>query len=133
MYDGSYLKKLTKWIENHQLWERGEHPDRKNAEVHQRCRYYAEWGGDPPRVEDYMPDWPEEERTAFALYETVSEGTPLTPAFSTKEELIQHLVKCGDSWGNRWTQKQAERFVLDTGGCPSAVTVDGKLVDPRDI
>lgn len=41
----------------------------------------------PPDRADYMPDWPEEVATHFMLYENVSEGSPISPAFATADEL----------------------------------------------
>lgn len=64
----------------------------------------AEWEryreGDRPKKRDYMPDWTEEEATHFMMYETMSEGTPLSPAFATPEELARWCVdnnvdRCG--------------------------------------
>lgn len=40
-----------------------------------------------PERADYMPDWPEETATHFMLYEGVSDGTPISPAFVTEDEL----------------------------------------------
>lgn len=53
---------------------------------------FSEWAGDRPIEENFMPEWPEDERTHFMMYETTSEGTPISPAFSTPEELAQWLV-----------------------------------------
>jgi len=39
-----------------------------------------------------MPDWPEGEATHYMMYEDTSEGTPISPAFATPEELAQWLV-----------------------------------------
>ena len=48
--------------------------------------------GNPPDLELYMPNWSEEEMTHFMMYENTSEGTPISPAFETPEELAQWLV-----------------------------------------
>lgn len=45
-----------------------------------------------PRRENYMPEWPEAEKTHLMMYETCSEGTPISPAFATAEELARWLV-----------------------------------------
>jgi len=39
-----------------------------------------------------MPDWSDGERTHLMMYETTSEGTPLSPAFARPEELAHWLV-----------------------------------------
>lgn len=48
--------------------------------------------GGGPMSEDYMPDWPKEERTHYMMYETTSEGTPISPACETPEELARWLT-----------------------------------------
>jgi hypothetical protein len=39
-----------------------------------------------------MPQWADEERTHYMMYETTTEGTPLSPAMPTPEALAQWLV-----------------------------------------
>jgi hypothetical protein len=39
-----------------------------------------------------MPNWPAEQRTHYMMYEDTSEGTPISPAFETPEELARWLV-----------------------------------------
>jgi hypothetical protein len=50
-----------------------------------------EWCGNPPNLEDYMPDFGDS-ATHYMMFEDTSEGTPISPAFSTPEELAQWLV-----------------------------------------
>ncbi len=45
-----------------------------------------------PDKDNYMPDWTEEEKTHLMMYETTSEGTPISPAFETPEELARWLT-----------------------------------------
>jgi hypothetical protein len=53
--------------------------------------------GRAPDKEDYMPDWPDSERTHYMMYEDTSEGTPISPAFPTPEELARWLADTGAS------------------------------------
>lgn len=46
---------------------------------------------------DIMPQWPEAERTHLMMYEDCSEGTPISPAFATPEELAHWLADNGAS------------------------------------
>lgn len=67
----------------------------------------------------------------WQVWETVGEGSPVTPAFATPEELIEYLVANGDVWSqNRRarhgynedpppSRKAATRFVLASGWVPS--------------
>lgn len=49
--------------------------------------------GFEPDARDYMlADVPEEQCTHYMMYEDTSEGTPISPAFATKEELCRWLV-----------------------------------------
>lgn len=48
--------------------------------------------GGAPDERDYMPNWPESEKTHFMMYEDTSEGTPISPAFPTIEELARWLA-----------------------------------------
>lgn len=41
---------------------------------------------------EYMPNWSAEEATHYQMYETVTEGTPISPVMETPEELAQWLA-----------------------------------------
>ena len=59
----------------------------KNEGLQKAVEYF---GGGPDK-NDYMPNWPEEEKTRIMMYETCSEGTPISPSFDTCEELARWL------------------------------------------
>lgn len=69
-----------------------------------RGRYIGMFRGeDRERFSDcpnarYMPDWPAAERTHWQMYETVSEGTPISRAHPTPEALASELAHTG-VWG----------------------------------
>lgn len=48
--------------------------------------------GSPPDKNDFMPDWPESERTHFQMYETCTEGTPISPVLESAEVLAHWLA-----------------------------------------
>lgn len=64
----------------------------------------------------------------WQVWETVSEGSPITAVFSTPEALAQHLSTVGTAWKRDTlpTYEQALAFVTD-GWAPSAMVVDGVL------
>jgi hypothetical protein len=139
--DRPYTEDIAEWISEHLQWERGEHPDQK-TDNRSEYRYYAEWAGEPPSVKYYRPDWKPEEMTWYQVYETVSEGTPVTPPFATKEELVEYLVGnvdfCDQARRKRgtglfqmpcdpWTRKEAEAFVYGAGWAPSGVVINGEF------
>lgn len=95
-------------------------------------------------VDEYLnrlrKEWKREEPPAgegWQVWETVSEGSPITPVFATSEELVNHLCTVGTVWDQKtmretWgrdhrlpSREAAEAFVMD-GWAPSMVIVDGK-------
>lgn len=91
----------------------------------------AETPDERPNPEEYMPvfDVPEEE-LGWCLYETVSEGTPVTPVFATADELIEHLVTEGTDWGHEQIRRtSAEALVRGGGSVGLLVIADGQVFD----
>jgi hypothetical protein len=115
LLDEDYETAAGEWMRNAILWNEGKHPDRDPD-----YPYYWEWDGNPPDKEYYRPKWTEEERTHFQIYETVSEGTPVSPVFASKVEMIDWLVAHGH------TKSAAEQFA-DSGWAMSMVIIDGKM------
>jgi hypothetical protein len=80
---------------------------------------YESWkASDPPVGEGWQ------------LWETVSEGSPITPVFATSEELIDYMTKRGPSgrrnpWAIGYSREAAEDLVKD-GQCPSLMGIEGK-------
>lgn len=131
MYDRRFEDAASEWKTEFAKWERGEFPSYASEE--DRALEFWEWHGSPPDRESYRP-WKDEEAVWYQVWETISEGTPVTPPFETKEELIEYLVANGDFWDQQrwqegcavmncepWSRKQAERFVNDVGWAPSLV------------
>lgn len=87
MYDKFYLDAFNKWLENHNQWLDGTHPDLKeNPERKEEYPFYSMWDGNPPEVEYYQTKkYSAEELTHIQLYQTTSEGTPLSPVFKADE------------------------------------------------
>ncbi len=109
MYDEDYPSAVKKWKDGYALWESGNHPSQ--TEEYE----YWDWEGMPPDEESYRPKFTED-ATCFQMYETVSEGTPVSPIFKTKPELVDYLVERGDFWDQSrghggWERKNAESFV----------------------
>ena len=139
MFNSDFATAADGWKEGLTAWERGEREDYLSEES--RALEFWECEGDPPNRAYYRPAWKPEEMTWFQVYETVSEGTPVTPAFATTDELIDYLVANGDFWDqNRghggWSRESATAFV-GTGWAPSAIIMHepGKEPDvrfPRD-
>lgn len=73
----------------------------------------------------FRPDWSSEEMTHYQWYEDVSEGTPLSPPFTTEAELVDYIVEHGDPVYGDITRAQAEQFVKDKWA-PSFIGIPGK-------
>lgn len=124
MFDRNYQDKMAEWITNHQLWLEGKHPDQLTGD-RSECKFFAQWNGDAPDIDYYNIFYTADEATWFQLYETVSEGTPVSPPFATKEELAEYLAENGDFWyqsdqkrgGSFRTKPTLEqaRSLVDTG------------------
>jgi len=115
MYDKDFDSEFQEWAKNYNLWREGKHPDQQGKESRLRMPFW-EWEGGPPDPEYYRPNWEPEEMTWFQIYETVSEGTPVSPPFATQEELVTYLVEYGDFWDQKrgnggWDRENAEAFV----------------------
>ena len=81
-----------------------------------------------PHKSDFMPDWPESEKTHFMMYENTSEGTPISPAFETPELLARWLADNGaSSFGRQTASYEAWLRVARGGFAPSMVMTDGGL------
>lgn len=119
MRDEPYDKAAMEWV-----------ADFKKFKPKKDAKYFWDWYGMPPERDYYRPNWKPKEATWFQVYETVSEGTPVTPPFATQAELIDYLATHGDFWDQRrgdgpWSRQNAEQFVKDEYA-PSMITIPGK-------
>lgn len=87
-------------------------------------RGLADWLADnrAPRPDDYT-HYKMADATWVQVYETVSEGTPVSPPFATKADLVDYLTTHGDFWDQKcgegpWQRQATERFV-EEGFAPS--------------
>lgn len=139
LHDKTYEEAAREYFQAVIAWSKGEYEGQEAGDL-ATFPYYWDYGGMPPEADDYLPVWTSEP-THYQVYETVSEGTPVTPHFATKEELIEYLVKHGDAWdqwqGNSgWSRRAAEQFVADES-CPSMVRIStptgNTLLEPRNM
>lgn len=120
LFDGRLLtNRLALWDDGKAAWDRGEveaslwgwptlggSTDPADRWVPRppdiQSSTYEEWSGERPDPADYTPDWPDAERTHLMLYEDTTEGTPMTPAFATAEELAGW---CADNRVSCWADE----------------------------
>lgn len=79
-----------------------------------------------PDPDDYMPVFPEGTATHYAMYEETSEGTPISPAFATIEELAFWLAdNRASAFGGMTATYEQWLAMCRQGWAPSAVQVAG--------
>lgn len=86
-------------------------------------------GGYLGRPEEYVP-YKKEECSWYQLFETVTEGCPLTPPFATKEELVTFLSTKKDYWGKGPMSKAAAQKLVDEEWQP---TLSLEIKDSRIV
>lgn len=118
MFDRPYGEAIREWIDEFEAWERGERADYAKGET----MPFWEWHAAPPDPAYYRPDWPEESRTHLMMYEDTSEGTPISPAFKTPEEVARWCADNGASAFGRSTASYEAWLNIARGGfAPSMV------------
>lgn len=133
MFDERFEEAAATWKAEFAKWESGERPSYCSDE--NRALEYWEWENGPPDRAYYRP-WKDSDATWFQVWETVSEGTPVSPPFETREELIDYLVKHGDFWDQKsgdggWNRIAAQKFV-NSGWAPSMIMTGGECLTVRD-
>ena len=132
LHDRDYEFEAREWMENAVLWAKGEHPDQndqwgKDRNVKERHKFYWDWAGQPPDKAYHRPAWAEETRTCIQMYETCSEGTPISPVMETPEELARWLTDNGASaFGSHTATYEQWLVMIGEGWAPSAMFTPGK-------
>lgn len=108
LFDGAkYKEAVDRWDIEAEKWEQGfydrtsldasgtwqiEWLPKESLEKDLRNLSFSEWNSDRPNEDDYTPTWEDNEADHFMMYEECTEGTPLSPAFASKEELAEWLA-----------------------------------------
>lgn len=119
-----------RWLDECIAWDNGAHPDLvRSPELKTECPFFWMWEGNPPNAEYHRPAWPEGAATAYQVYETVSEGTPVSPVFATADEMVSWLIGQGHS-------HDSARELVERGWAPSMFIANGQIamnVDALDL
>lgn len=138
LYKRDFAEAMEEWYSEWKKWEAGE----RDPDAPASMRYH-EWDCGPPDPDYYQHGIKPEDCTWFQVYETVSEGTPVSPPFETAEELAQYLAVNGDFWDQLrvkegrqpspagWGIENARKFV-GSGWAPSAALIGGEMKTARD-
>jgi len=137
LFDGKdYDHRVREWDEEAAKWDEGMISDYNGGWQPiggVESKTYSEWSGERPKSEDYMPRWTDSERTHLMMYEDTSEGTPISPAFETPEELAQWLVDNKSSaFGNYTGSYERWLHVARGGFAPSMVVITAGVVSGVD-
>jgi len=127
MFDETYDDAAQKWLQRLMAWESGNDPDR-NRRNSGCIRYFWDWDGGPPDQDSFRPTF-KSEPTHLQIYETVSEGTPISPIFPDKDTMILWLIDEGHS------RKAAEAFAKG-GYAPTMTFFKGRVkmgIDSLDM
>jgi len=127
LYGGLHSTRVQEWDREAEMWKNGKCKNWVNGEwvdidAENVNLPFEEWSGKRPQKEDYMPEWSPGECTYLMMYETCTEGTPISPAFETPEELARWPVDNDASPFADMTATYEQWFATCKDGCaPSAV------------
>lgn len=128
-----YSQELRDWETERAQWDSG---STDGFMAKDRIAYkrnggmFSDWHGRHPDPDEHMPEWPEAEQTHCQMYESTSEGTPVSPVMDTPEELARW---CADNkvstfgTGSFATYEQWLAVCRD-GFAPSFVITDGVMM-----
>lgn len=125
-----FTKALRDWNDGNAKWQEGLREDWSKypavawipLEAEHTGMTFAEWHGEQPQAGDYMPDWPEAERTHLQMYEDTTEGTPISPVMDSPELLAAWLADTGASaFGGMGASYEGWLRVCNGGFAPSMV------------
>jgi len=134
LHDRDFEAELVEWLEEKGQWARGLRqiyaPVGWIPRKPEDGESYEKWNGECPCQDDYMPNWPDDIRTHYQMYETTSEGTPISPVMASPEELAHWLADNGASAfaGMTATYEQWLRTIVGSGSIGSCVKTENKII-----
>ena len=113
----NFADDVARWEEGQREWQRGNWVDSQGRvrplDPPAQAETYAEFAGERPDPKDYMPLFRPEEAGAYRMYETTTEGTPISPAFETREALAEWLVDHASLFGDRFASRDRWMEVIE--------------------
>lgn len=125
LYDRTWEDAMNEWLQEYGDWKADKDGERTRVTEKYGAKSFAEWHGDPPSYETYRMPFPPDVALGFCMYETVSEGTPVSPIFATTDELVKWLI------GEGYSEDGARKFA-ETGWSPSFVMTGGQIKNGID-
>lgn len=140
LFRGDFAHALAEWEEERRHWDAGEvrcyskdgaRWKAKDADVD--CSA-DDWHGTRPDPATYMPEFAPGTATHLQMYETTSEGTPISPVFDTPEKLARWLTDNGASaFGDSTASYEGWLRVARGGYAPSMVIGGGVMASGVDM
>ena len=118
-----FAKQLQHWETGKEKWDLGfvdDYHDGWKPRDTSPDMTFEEWDGKKPKKGAYMPDFPPEQKTHYQMYETCTEGTPLSPVMETPEELAHWLEdNSASAFGEQTASYEQWLNTINSGGAPS--------------
>ena len=121
LFDSDFEARAAEWDDENDKWIAKDFPDYVSEESKKMS--YSEWNGDRPENQDYMPSFEGGSASCLMMYETTTEGTPISPAFETAEELAQWLFDNNASLGWQTASYEGWLRVVQGGGYACSAVV----------
>lgn len=102
LYDDDYDSACREWWTKALAW----HSDENADEAKEENPWYWDWDSPPPNKEWYRAPF-DAEPVAYQIYETVSEGTPVSPVFASVEAMIEWMSSPIDR-RSEWNKNMAD-------------------------
>jgi hypothetical protein len=132
--EGSADISIAEWDDGAAKWAEGLREDWatggwKPLDGDERAMTYEEWAGARPSPSEYMGEFPEGAATHYMMYETTSEGTPISPAMKTPEALARWLANTGaSSFGGMTATYEQWLRVCQGEFAPSVVIIGDRMM-----
>ncbi len=125
----SYSKDLAEWEECKSKWAEGLRKDWLTGgweplDEDDKESSFEDVHGGPPEAHDYMPEFEPGTATHFMLYETVSAGTPRSPACESPEALASWLADNPTKY-DRASYETWLAMINGGGWAPTAIGIPG--------
>jgi hypothetical protein len=128
LFDRDFAAAAAEWDEDARKWAEGLRSDFSGGWVPiqpDEGQTLEGWAGPRPEPADYMPSWRPEERTHLQMYETCTEGTPISPVMSNAEDLAKWLAENKASAFGSQTASYEEWLAMIRVGHSMASAVGG--------
>lgn len=112
LHDQSFEQACDEWDEYLAQWGLGTYPDQPQ-DMLRTLVGFEEWHGPRPSLRQghstFRPHF-EEDASCYQLYETISEGTPISPVYCDINSLFRWMITDGGR-DDKWTEEQALELV----------------------